>query len=77
MLTCDGATVIVRDPEVLSGTPVFAGTRVPVSNLIDYLEHSRSIDQFVDDFPTVRLEQVIAALEKAKELLIRNATAVG
>jgi len=76
-VNASGATVIVRDPEILSGTPVFAGTRVPVSNLIDYLEHGRSIDQFLDDFPTVRREQVIAALEEAKELLIRNATAVG
>jgi len=72
-----GATVIVRDPEILSGTPVFAGTRVPAKNLIDYLEHGRSLDQFLDDFPTVRREQVIAALEEAKELLIGNATAVG
>jgi len=72
-----GAAVIVRDPEILSGTPVFAGTRVPAKNLIDYLEHGRSLDQFLDDFPTVRREQVIAALEEAKELLIGNATAVG
>jgi len=69
--------VIVRDPEILSGTPVFAGTRVPAKNLIDYLEHGRSLDQFLEDFPTVRREQVIAMLEEAKELLIGNATAVG
>ena len=71
------APVIVRDPEILSGTPVFAGTRVPAKNLIDYLEHGRSLDQFLEDFPTVRREQVIAMLEEAKELLIGNATAVG
>jgi uncharacterized protein (DUF433 family) len=69
--------VIIRDPEILSGIPVFAGTRVPAQNLIDYLEHGRSVDEFLDDFPTVRREQVIAALEEAKELLILHASAVG
>jgi uncharacterized protein (DUF433 family) len=69
--------VIVRDPEILSGTPVFAGTRVPAKNLLDYLEHGRSIEEFLEDFPTVRREQVIAALEEAKELLLVNAPAVG
>ncbi len=64
------ASVIVRDPEILSGMPVFAGTRVPAKNLIDYLEHGRSRDEFLDDFPTVRREQVIAALEEVKELEI-------
>ena len=71
------APVIVRDPEILSGMPVFAGTRVPARNLIDYLEHGRSLDQFLEDFPTVRREQVIAALEEVKELLATHATAVG
>ena len=70
-------SVIVRDPDILSGTPVFAGTRVPAKNLIDYLEHGRSVDEFLDDFPTVRREQIIAALEEAKELLILHASAVG
>ena len=69
--------VIIRDPEILSGIPVFAGTRVPAQNLIDYLEHGRSVDEFLDDFPTVRREQIIAALEEAKELLILNASPVG
>jgi uncharacterized protein (DUF433 family) len=69
--------VIVRDPEILSGMPVFAGTRVPAKNLLDYLEHGRSIEEFLDDFPTVRREQVIAALEEAKELLLVHAPAVG
>ncbi len=72
-----GQPVIVRDPEILSGMPVFAGTRVPAKNLIDYLEHGRSLDEFLDDFPTVRREQVIAALEEVKELLATHATAVG
>lgn len=70
-------SVIVRDPEILSGMPVFAGTRVPAKNLIDYLEHGRSLDQLLDDFPTVRREQIIAALEEVKELLVTHATAVG
>jgi uncharacterized protein (DUF433 family) len=52
-------SVIIRDPEILSGIPVFAGTRVPAQNLIDYLEHGRSVDEFLDDFPTVRREQII------------------
>lgn len=70
-------SVIVRDPEILSGMPVFAGTRVPAKNLIDYLAHGRSLEEFLDDFPTVRREQVIAALEEVKELLVMHATAVG
>lgn len=70
-------SVIIRDPEILSGMPVFAGTRVPARNLIDYLEHGRSVDEFLDDFPTVRRDQVIAVLEEVKELLVSHATAVG
>jgi uncharacterized protein (DUF433 family) len=62
----NGATmntpVIIRDPEILSGIPVFAGTRVPAKNLIDYLEHGRSLEEFLKDFPTVQREQAIAAL---------------
>jgi uncharacterized protein (DUF433 family) len=72
-----GTPVIIRDPEILSGMPVFAGTRVPAKNLIDYLEHGRSLEEFLDDFPTVRREQAIAALEEAKELLLVHAPAVG
>ena len=72
-----GAAVVIRDPEILSGMPVFAGTRVPAKNLLDYLEHGRSIQEFLDDFPTVHREQVIAALEEAKELLLVHAPAVG
>ena len=55
--------------------PIFAGTRVPAKNLIDYLEHGRSLENFLADFPTVRREQAIAALEEAKELLLVNAPA--
>jgi uncharacterized protein (DUF433 family) len=66
MRSTANAAVVVRDPEILSGMPVFAGTRVPAKNLLDYLEHGRSIDEFLDDFPTVRREQVIAALKKQR-----------
>jgi len=58
--------VIHRDPEIMSGTPVFVGTRVPVYNLFDYLEAGDSLDQFLTSFPSVRREQAIAALELAK-----------
>lgn len=58
--------IISSSPEVLGGTPVFAGTRVPVQTLLDYLEGGESIDSFLDGFPTVKREQVIAFLEEAK-----------
>jgi uncharacterized protein (DUF433 family) len=54
--------IIHSDPEILGGTPVFVGTRVPLRNLIDYLEGGYSLDEFLDDFPSVRREQAIAAL---------------
>jgi uncharacterized protein (DUF433 family) len=60
-------SVIIRDPEILSGIPVFEGTRVPAKNLIDYLEHGRSLEEFLEDFPTVRREQAIAALQAVIE----------
>jgi uncharacterized protein (DUF433 family) len=60
-------TVITRDPDILAGTPVFAGTRVPVATLIDYLAAGDSIDDFLDGFPTVRREQVIGYLEEVRE----------
>jgi len=62
--------VIVRDPEILGGTPVFRGTRVPFVALLDYLEGGQSLDEFLDDFPTVTREAAIAALELAKTILI-------
>ena len=61
--------VIHSDPEILGGTPVFVGTRVPVRNLIDYLEGGDSLDEFLDNFPSVSREAAIAALEEAKTLL--------
>jgi uncharacterized protein (DUF433 family) len=57
-------SVVVQDPEILSGTPVFAATRVPVHNLIDYLEGGYTLDEFLDDFPGVSKAQVIAFLER-------------
>lgn len=62
-------TVIVRNPAVLSGEPVFRGTRVPFRSLIDYLEHGRTLDQFLDDFPSVTRDEAIAALEEASTKL--------
>lgn len=59
-------TVVSRDREILGGTPVFAGTRVPVRNLIDCLEGGYTIDEFLEDFPTVSRDQVIAFLENTK-----------
>jgi uncharacterized protein (DUF433 family) len=67
------ASVIHVDPDILSGTPVFGGTRVPFRALIDYLEAGHSLDDFLDDFPTVRREQAIAALEEAGAAVLEHA----
>lgn len=66
-------SVIHSDPEILGGTPVFVGTRVPAQTLIDYLEAGQPLSEFLDDFPTVSREQAIAALEQAKEALLADA----
>jgi uncharacterized protein (DUF433 family) len=63
-------SVIVRDPEVLSGEPVFRGTRVPFQTLLDYLEGGETLDEFLEQYPGVSREQAIAALEEAKALLL-------
>ena len=63
-------SVIVKNPAILSGEPVFRGTRVPFKSLTDYLQHGRSLDQFLDDFPTVSREDAIAALEEARSSLV-------
>lgn len=68
-------SVIHSDPEILGGTPVFVGTRVPLRNLMDYLEGGHSLAEFLDDFPSVSREQAIAALEEAKDALIQRASA--
>ena len=67
------AIIIHCDPEILGGTPVFVGTRVPFRNLIDYLERNHGIDEFLDSFPTVSREQVVAALEIAHEAVSARA----
>ena len=61
--------VIVKDPDILGGTPVFRGTRVPVQTLFDYLEGGETLEDFLEGFPTVSQELAIAALEQAKLLL--------
>ena len=60
---------ITKDPDVLGGTPVFRGTRVPFQNLLDYLETGQTIDEFLADFPTVTRQNAVEALEHAKTLL--------
>jgi uncharacterized protein (DUF433 family) len=61
--------VLASDPDVQGGAVVFAGTRVPLKNLIDYLEAGDSLDDFMQDFPSVKREQAVAALEFAREAL--------
>jgi len=66
--------IVTSSPEVLSGTPVFAGTRVPVQTLIDYLEGGETIDDFLTGFPTVKREQVVAFLEEATARMVPKAS---
>jgi uncharacterized protein (DUF433 family) len=61
--------VISRSPDIMSGTPVFAGTRVPIQTIIDYLAGGHPLDEFLDDFPTVRREQALELLQRVKEML--------
>ena len=67
------AEVWHSDPEVLGGTPVFAGTRVPVRSLFDYLEGGESLEEFLRQFPSVRRDQAIAALDMARDSLLASA----
>ena len=67
--------VVHSDPEIMGGTPVFVGTRVPVQSLFDYLEAGDSLEEFLQAFPTVEREQAIAALEIAREAVTAVATA--
>ncbi len=64
--------VVHSHPEIMSGTPVFIGTRVPVQALLDYLEEGDTIDAFLDSFPSVTREQAIAFLEQAKDRLVES-----
>ena len=66
-------SIVRSDPDVLGGTPVFAGTRVPVKNLVDYLAAGDSLERFLDHFPSVTREQAVAALELANDLLTDRA----
>ena len=63
--------IITTTPDVMSGMPVFAGTRVPVQTLLDYLKGGESIDDFLEGFPTVKREQVIAFLEAAEAQIVK------
>ncbi len=65
-------SIITSSPEVMSGTPVFAGTRVPVQTLLNYLKAGESIDDFLEGFPTVTREQVIAFLEAAEAQIVKS-----
>ena len=67
------SSVVHSDPEILSGTPVFVGTRVPVQSLFDYLEAGDTLNEFLRQFPSVRREQAIAALELARESVVASA----
>ena len=67
--------VVHSDPEILGGTPVFVGTRVPVKTLYDYLEAGDALDEFLDDFPSVSRDQAVAALELGREMTEARATA--
>ena len=66
-------SVIHSDPEIMGGTPVFVGTRVPLATLLDYLEAGQALSEFLEDFPTVSREQAVAALKQAKEALLDRA----
>ena len=67
------STLITVDPDIQSGAPVFAGTRVPVHNLFDYLEEGDSLDVFLRQFPSVTREQAVAVLERARVSLVADA----
>ena len=66
-------SVVRCDPGILGGTPVFAGTRVPIKNLVDYLAAGDSLERFLDHFPSVTREQAVAALEIGVDLLVSRA----
>ncbi len=66
--------IISCSPDLMGGTPVFAGTRVPIQTLLDYLEAGENIDEFLEGFPTVKREQVIAFLEEAKARMVATAS---
>ena len=65
--------VVHSDPDILGGTPVFVGTRVPVKSLFDYLEGGETLDEFLTQFPSVKREQAVAALELARDTVLARA----
>jgi len=67
--------IVQRDPDILSGTPVFLGTRVPIRTLFDYLEGGDTLDEFLRQFPSVRREQAIGLLDRARQSVLANAGA--
>lgn len=67
------STVVHSDPDILGGTPVFVGTRVPLRTLLDYFAAGDTLDEFLDHFPTVSRDPAIAALTRAKDLLVAHA----
>lgn len=69
----DLSTVVHSDPQILGGTPVFIGTRVPVKSLFDYLEGGATLDEFLRQFPSVKREQAIAAIDLARDTLLPDA----
>ncbi len=73
MKLADLKGMVVADPQIMGGTPVFAGTRVPLQNLIDSLEGGESIEDFLDGFPSVKREQVIAVIEAARMTMLERA----
>lgn len=69
------SSLVSRDPEIMSGALVFTGTRVPVKNLFDYLEGSSTLEDFLEDFPSITRERAVAVLEAARERLAADASA--
>ena len=72
MSTTDLKGIVHSDPEIMGGTPVFVGTRVPLQNLIDYLKGGESIEDFLDGFPSVKREQVVAVIEAGKAKVMES-----
>lgn len=70
MKITDMSKIVHSDPDILGGTPVFVGTRVPIQGLFDHLEHGDSIEDFLDGFPSVQREQVLAVLEESRQHLL-------
>ena len=71
----NASQIVQRSSKVMGGTPVFAGTRVPIQTLLDYLEAGDRLDDFLDEFPTVTREMAVAFLELAKEAAVAQASA--